>query len=768
MATASPDCGQQWQNIIRSLYPEALSRTYRVPPEHFFRVPLKRGVVPGTTQPTFLLHQGTRQDLSAKPRKKRGKKKSPEKTREAAPPRPACAESDEESARALWTVEPEDPNRPDVNVLECDIQDDFCQNHVLVNLQALGKRHNEVMFIVSQLKFKNYGNKPCYAPAADALRTVFTMDVKDQRGEFDILVIHRHRGILVGEMKSLGLSPGGGIHRTLEPRKNEEFGGKVRKAVTQLDKSERVLKHLLQDVADDVKIRKAVLLPYVKMAQLRSVLESDSELKKDLARCLDVPESAEVLSFCCCYEQLSDPRNHEEMTTDTLDNLQAWWNTVLPDVIHPPFPDDHTYLEVVGRFVGPASTAEVHCNVPEHVEVRTHQQSIAEFGHRLHRLVLTPQQLALMETPEPQVCLTGPPGTGKTVLLVLMALRWLQEGRDVHVVSTYPGSLAVSFMMQHQLTHTLSLLQEGTSSAGSSDTPPGKVHLKFYDLIYAEGAVDTAIEELTAAAVGTTLHVLMDEAKFTTCDLAPVQTRLFEALRTSVEHLHFWTACMGNKDLPEGLVPVTLDVPLRCAPRVQSLMGPAMSTFQIHPYSTEGVAYYVGDGPAVKEIHHSGKGHNSQWPLDCELCGKEVGRELRALIEVPVHAALPNSSRPLKYKDVFVLTRGRNLHDSSGAVRGLLSENIPLTVLKGAPPAEPEQHAEWMEEVKDAAVAGENRVVVAHHVMVSGLERKVLVFLPGDSGDYDSNVDHERRLARDKLYVVSRCTTKYIAVTSSN
>ena len=37
-----------WRDIIRSLYPDALRRTYCVPPDHFNRVPYDRDTVPGT------------------------------------------------------------------------------------------------------------------------------------------------------------------------------------------------------------------------------------------------------------------------------------------------------------------------------------------------------------------------------------------------------------------------------------------------------------------------------------------------------------------------------------------------------------------------------------------------------------------------------------------------------------------------------------------------------------------------------------------------
>ena len=44
-----------WRDVVTSLYPAALSRTYCVPPVHFSRVPYVRETVPGTDQPAFVL-----------------------------------------------------------------------------------------------------------------------------------------------------------------------------------------------------------------------------------------------------------------------------------------------------------------------------------------------------------------------------------------------------------------------------------------------------------------------------------------------------------------------------------------------------------------------------------------------------------------------------------------------------------------------------------------------------------------------------------------
>ena len=97
--------------------------------------------------------------------------------------------------------------------------------------------------------------------------------------------------------------------------------------------------------------------------------------------------------------------------------------------------------------------------------------------------------------------------TGKTVMLVLMGMRWLREGCDVHVVSTRPDCLAASRVIQHQLELTACITQ------GDSSVP--SVHFHSYDMYKCEADLDRAISDLKTVSQCRQLRVLMDEAKFT-------------------------------------------------------------------------------------------------------------------------------------------------------------------------------------------------------------------------------------------------------------
>ena len=126
------------------------------------------------------------------------------------------------------------------------------------------------MFILSQVSFSNYLNKDSEAAAAAQLPRPNTLPEQYRRGDFDILLIHRRYGVLIGEIKSVGRSQPK-LGKTPE-EEDDDVVKKVERAIKQLDKSDIVVKHVLQDIAQGLTVRKALFLPNVSNAQLRRVL----------------------------------------------------------------------------------------------------------------------------------------------------------------------------------------------------------------------------------------------------------------------------------------------------------------------------------------------------------------------------------------------------------------------------------------------------------------------------------------------------------------
>ena len=305
--------------MVSAMYPDASRRTYCVPPVHFNKLPYDRRTVPGTrvsalvlnyppgssTLPVTRVMPSTPQagqvitnqagqpsgggaapqgkaEPSCRPSISSGQgaaAASQQQQQQQSPPPPPPQQQQQQHVYSMWTPESQtQPQSEPESFQLSDAQADFAQSFVLANLQELGRRQQEVMFIVSQLDFGCYINRPCYAAAAARLPKPVDLDEKYRRGDFDVLVIHRLYGILVGEVKSVGLAHAG-VEKT-EKEADADVAVKVRKAIKQLDKSEVVVRHLVSDVACGLAVRKTLFLPFVSGAQLQRVLGSNPQLEE--------------------------------------------------------------------------------------------------------------------------------------------------------------------------------------------------------------------------------------------------------------------------------------------------------------------------------------------------------------------------------------------------------------------------------------------------------------------------------------------------------
>ncbi|XP_070202845.1 uncharacterized protein [Littorina saxatilis] len=732
-----------WRQIVTSLYPDALTRTYCVPPVQFNRVPYVRDVVPGTGLSVHVLQP-----------------------RASARFLHTALNTNPEGwtvPQHMWAEEPE-PHIPPVGMQDSDLRDDFAQNHVMLNLQELGDSRDEAMFILSQLQFGSYLNEPAYAAAAKQLPRPKDL-AQDRQGDFDFLLIHRQHGILIGELKSVGKTKGAS-NETVPPA-DPDLAKKVEKAVKQLDKSERVVRHLVSDIGPGMTVKKTLFLPYISCDQLERVLDNDEQLKQAVCQSLGAANTAEAVQLCCCSDQLSQPASYWHVTPAVLSQLSTWWQHRM--ACRPTVDTrltDQLYLDIVARFVGPATTVSVPCYNNVRVEVRTAGQAVAELGRRLALLVLTLQQLGLMNRDPPLVYITGAPGTGKTVMLVLQGVRWLRQGHDVHVLSTGPHTRAVSTSIKQQLEMSL-------SAGPTPSLTPGSVSYHGHDFLDREANVEQAVTDLLACVKNGHLHVLIDEASFDSSQQhGPRHTRLVTRLAQQVPHLYLWCAGTNNRDIPPALQTQVFTVPLRSAPAVLREIQPVIHRINVHAYSDSGVPA-PGDGLSVIRLSHHGNAHTGRWPLDCAQCGQDIAAVLRRL---GVGRSAANSPSRLSYRDVFVLTRSGDLQDdvtdeagrvtspASGVVQGLKDAGVPVSVLGEQDLLH--NRARWERAVQDVAVAATDTVTVAWYGYVTGLERRVVAVLQArdqydddDRGWTDEVID-----LSDRLSAVSRCTTQLIMV----
>ncbi|KAK7094327.1 hypothetical protein V1264_007967 [Littorina saxatilis] len=357
----------KWWQIVTSLYPDALTRTYCVPPIQFNRVPYVRDIVPGTNQSVLVQHlpSGAAPVHNVPPVSQRSVLQAGatlvrnvtlvilRSVLQAGGALvrifvPVSLQSVLPSHNSLWTQEP-NPQAIPVNVQESDFRDDFAQNHVMVNLQELGNSRHEAMFILSQLSFGNYLNQHAYAAAAAQLPRPSDLDTQQTKysdGEADFVLIHRQHGILIGELKSVGRyqvdvnNP--------QPPADADVAKRVTKAVEQLDRSERVVRHLVSDVAPALTVRKTLFLPYVSTGQLKRILDNNPHLKQAVCRSLGAGYAAEASQLCCCSNQLSQPASYWHVTPAVLSQLSTWWQHRMACTVDTLLTDD-MYLDIVAR-----------------------------------------------------------------------------------------------------------------------------------------------------------------------------------------------------------------------------------------------------------------------------------------------------------------------------------------------------------------------------------------------------------------------------------
>lgn len=667
-------------------------------------------------------------------------------------------------------------------VYDSDFRDDTAQQHVLFSLQCLGEQLREVMVILSQLRFADYLCRPCYAATASHVFPRPADLGKEYRsGEFDLLLIHRRYGILIGEIKSVGVQQPG--FRQTQAQRHADVVKRVQQCVKQLDRSEVVVRHLVKDIIGlQLTVRKTMFLPYVSRNHLRAVLTLEADLSKQVCRSLGAADTEEALDLCFCSDMLLEPimvtcnmsPSSNMSPSNNMSKLCKWWGTRMSPTNTQL--NDTLYLEILSRFVGPASSKSVHCVFSPPREIKTDWQAISELGGRLVTLVLTQQQIELLNRAPAKVCITGPPGTGKSIALVLMGLTWLLHGHDVHVVSVFYKSFAASQLIRHQLVKSLE------ASVQERWVPAGRAFFHQYDFFWgADTDVRLAARELLAAsadsASGPQLHVLLDEAWFGYQGLGPRYQGLLDSLLTSLgSGLHVWAADMGNIDIPTQLDQAVFTVPLRYCSVVLREVEEGISHYSTVASYTDCGLPAPSDGPNVIRLVHyrnGHEGHDGRWPVQCWQCGLQVAdllcRRLAVGRQDPVS---PNSPPPLQYRDVFILTRSSELQDdvidvngdvTSQAcrfVQGLRQAGVPVCVLNGTFHDE----LQWEQDLADVSVGASDRLTVATLGAVNGLERKVVVWLPGRKESGDDCYTDEAIEALDRLASVSRCTTQLVIV----
>lgn len=769
--------------FIRQWYPDWRTQTYCVPPVVMNRVPYASETY---AEQNVLVVQ--------EPLKKKEKKRtlSPDAQTQAGPSkrqaRTLPTKTDGDSA--LPVSEAEALSSPTA-VKESDVQSDFAQQHVMYCLKKLGETVGP-MFIISELQFADY-----LSSLSDKLQEFISRYLaqetlpqnavhsssksypssKDMRkyGDFDILLVHPHVGILVGEVKSFGLrfSPEKmqsqfPLSQAVENKRvfDGELGPVIEEAVKQLGNMENMIKHMISDVAPTMPVKKTLILPYVTRAQLCRVLTNRKEdLRKGIGGpCVDGESAAQL---CLCSDDLSSRNDPENVTEEVLMRLNEWFHRCFTGT-----PESHVqqegepYLSIIARLVGPASTVRVHCSIRSRVEVRTIGEAVSHVGQMCAKLILTPQQLDILKQWQSldKVCLYGPPGTGKTVMLLLVGLQWMLQGHVVYIVCTDILGWRVTRWIYNLLQKLSNEYRTGGRSVGTS------VHC-FVNLYDKTLDLKSQVKEFRKCSIDNALHVLMDEVHFAAAknNRGQLCCDLIEDLSKEIPGLRLWVATLWKEGIPpEFKERKELTIPLRSCPAVLSEVEKGLiDNDKILQYRCGGVPS-LSDGPAVIRLthhlhsHDGNSGHTGEWPVECFKCGVDVAKELLKLHVGEDTRASSFSPCHLQYSDVFVMIRSSKLRIPRVKqslcplpfVEGLKSKDIPCRV----------DSIHTYTNVNRIGELTDDKVVVGSLNSFRGLECKVGVVLQGKIKGKDDGKSLEELLKMDSLWAASRCSAQLIMV----
>ena len=137
------------------------------------------------------------------------------------------------------------------------------------HLRRLGLDRKEDMFLISELNFGDYLSKQAYRQATEGLPKPADLPEDQRHGDFDVLLVHRERGVVVGEVKSVdSMAPARMVAKRLTY------------AAKQLGRGKKMVEHIISDLASGLPVRKTFFLPLLSRNKLTKVLETNAKLLK--------------------------------------------------------------------------------------------------------------------------------------------------------------------------------------------------------------------------------------------------------------------------------------------------------------------------------------------------------------------------------------------------------------------------------------------------------------------------------------------------------
>ncbi|KAK7089205.1 hypothetical protein V1264_025023 [Littorina saxatilis] len=384
-----------------------------------------------------------------------------------------------------------------------------------------------------------------------------------------------------------------------------------------------------------------------------------------LEQCLGMEPGVDFSQLFLCEDDMAD---------DT--RLESWWSACLnrKEGGDPAMKGQSVYKQLVARFSLPLTTVKMFLGRQPRLQIWTQGHMVhavgEEFGRDFTRLALFPSQLEVLEErpdedEEDDVrILHGPPGTAKTVVLVLKGVQWLSEDcKIVFVLQTSSDGAAAGFLVSYQLrksarrgndsVHLITLL-DVWDSYRDEWKEGGEQKLRSLVQVLRQHATTNQNKAV---------HILADEAN------CVVVSKLFKALKDPQDSyitVKLWAAGV-DLEIPDDMQDKVrkLTEPLRCPPSVVAEVQQAwdLSDGKVPSFSRPTVQL-VSTGPPVLVVEHYHRrckkrhGHVTQgfdYPWRCEECGRQVAKKLLEKLHVGRHDYAAPGQGSLTFNDVFVL-----------------------------------------------------------------------------------------------------------------
>ena len=288
-----------WCQAIHDWYPDFLSRTLFTPPVHFNRVSYQVENVSGLS--VLVPQQASDQPPQAPPGIYPHAAPAPPppgtNPHPTIPPPPTIPALP--PVGLLFPPPPSTP-APVAVVQDNDVRNDACLQLLRKCLSVLGENHSEVMMVVCELEFRKFldgETDPIHRAHCALFPRPSDMRARsDRSGDFDLLIVHRHYGLVTVEAKAVGADP------SKVPSMDKALVKIVGRAVKQLNKEHVVVCHLVHDLTPNpLRVTRCLMLPYVTCQQLTQALATSpavAQVSRMMACVVCVSSCAICVSSC--------------------------------------------------------------------------------------------------------------------------------------------------------------------------------------------------------------------------------------------------------------------------------------------------------------------------------------------------------------------------------------------------------------------------------------------------------------------------------------